>query len=482
VSEAKVLEYERPEVEVQLPEKQEALQRYEDPSSVFLLSEQRDEAQILAALAGASTDEFVYQFMNADGTPVMEQGKPVAGISIEGVLELRRLYGGIATRLVNAYEMEMKGEVGVYCQVRGLDKYTGSEAEAAKFVPYMGTRRNGSKYPIRFALEVAQSKAERNCIRKLLPQGVIRTFIRLKVEGIKEVSAEMLGVAKVKGQLMGAQAAADEETERARHEPPNGRPPQAPQTQLSPEKMRTIEAAVLKLERQDKRTYADMRTLSWYRVLLIAQGDVEQARLVLKALTAHGDYEGYSSMEDPSEETKEGAKASALQVAYGRVKAAYQKWLTDGEGEKPDASGEAAPPASSEASPEEADQESDDPKAEIERRCKAKGIPVEAIKAATCNHVAATKFHKGLWRVAVDEWVAVYGSARDRVPSAADQLLANKIKDGTQKEFFGAYTLAHKDKDEEESLAALRAYTGIGSSGTPTPEQYAMGARLAADI
>ena len=477
MSEAKVLEYERPEVEVQLPEKQEALQRYEDPSSVFLLSEQRDEAQILAALAGASTDEFVYQFMNADGTPVMEQGKPVAGISIEGVLELRRLYGGIATRLVNAYEMEMKGEVGVYCQVRGLDKYTGSEAEAAKFVPYMGTRRNGSKYPIRFALEVAQSKAERNCIRKLLPQGVIRTFIRLKVEGIKEVSAEMLGVAKVKGQLMGAQAAADEETERARHEPPNGRPPQAPQTQLSPEKMRTIEAAVLKLERQDKRTYADMRALSWYRVLLIAQGDMEQARLVLKALTAHGDYEGYSSMEDPSEEMKEGAKASALQVAYGRVKAAYQKWLTAGEAAGEDASAESAP--------EEADasgEASDDPKAEIERRCKAKGIPVEAIKAAVCNHVKTERFHKGLWRVAVDEWVAVYGSARDRVPSAADQLLANKLKDGTQKEFFGAYTLAHKDKDEEEALAALRAYTGIGSNGTPTPEQYAMGARLAADI
>jgi hypothetical protein len=475
VSEAKVLEYERPEVEVQLPEKQEALQRYEDPSSVFLLSEQRDEAQILAALAGASTDEFVYQFLHDDGTPVMEQGKPVAGISIEGVLELRRLYGGIATRLVNAYEMEMKGELGIYCQVRGLDKYTGSEAEAAKFVPYMGTRRNGSKYPIRFALEVSQSKAERNCIRKLLPQGVIRTFIRLKVEGTKEVSAEMLGVAKVKGQLMGAQAAADEETERARHEPPNGRPQAPPQTQLSPDKMRTIEAAALKLERQDKRTYADMRTLSWYRVLLIAQGDMEQARVILKALTAHGDYEGYSSMEDPSEEVKEGAKASALQVAYGRVKAAYQKWLTAGEAENLDASEEAETPASSEATP-------DDPKAEIERRCKAKGIPVEAIKAAVCNHVKTERFHKGLWRVAVDEWVAVYGSARDRVPSAADQLLANKLKDNTPKEFFGAYTLARKDQDEEDALAALRAYTGIGSTGTPTPEQYAMGARLAADI
>ena len=478
MSEAKVLEYERPEVEVQLPEKQEALQRYEDPSSVFLLSEQRDEAQILAALAGASTDEFVYQFLHDDGAPVMQEGKPVAGISIEGVLELRRLYGGIATRLVNCYELEMKGELGIYCQVRGLDKYTGSEAEAAKFVPYMGTRKNGSKYPVRFALEVSQSKAERNCIRKLLPQGVIRTFIRLKVEGIKEVSAEMLGVAKVKGQLMGAQAAADEETERARHEPPNGRPPQAPpQTQLPPEKMRTIEAAVLKLERQDKRTYADMRTLSWYRVLLIAQGDMEQARLLLKALTAHGDYEGYSSMEDPSEEVKEGAKASALQVAYGRVKAAYQKWLTDGEGEKPDASQEAAPEED-----DASEEASDDPKAEIERRCKAKGIPVEAIKAATCNHVKVDRFHRGLWRVAVEEWVAVYGSARDRVPSAADQLLANKLKDNTPKEFFGAYTLAHKDKDEEEALAALRAYTGIGTNGTPTPEQYAMGARLAADI
>lgn len=145
------------------PDKKEAM--VEEPQDVYQIMDQRDEAQIVAALEGRYLDDFVYE--------VDSGGDKVIGLSWIGIQEASRAYGGIQCRILE--ERETKTHVIV--TVEAKDMKTGSARVGRSRQAILRQLPSGKLQMDPFTDVKAISKAQRNAIRQLLPQVLMKQWI-----------------------------------------------------------------------------------------------------------------------------------------------------------------------------------------------------------------------------------------------------------------------------------------------------------------
>lgn len=151
-------------------------------ADVYWLMEKRDEAQIIADLEGRYIEEFVYEFCrqhkpSPDGSlscncKTAFPKNIVTGLSWTGIQEASRAYGGI-----KVVDTDIK-ETDDYIQitVTALDTKTNSSRLAIKRQPKM--MKSGPGYIAdKFCIEKAVGKAQRNAIKPLLPQTLLKQWI-----------------------------------------------------------------------------------------------------------------------------------------------------------------------------------------------------------------------------------------------------------------------------------------------------------------
>jgi hypothetical protein len=131
----------------------------------FAIMERKDEEQILAQLKGHYLEEFVYSFEHA--------GRRVIGLSWAGVKECAYRMGGID---VVECKVEDKGEYWLVL-AKAVDRTTGSGRYGISTQPKKMKLKDGSEQEDLFSLPKALSKAQRNAIRGLIPEGHIKIFL-----------------------------------------------------------------------------------------------------------------------------------------------------------------------------------------------------------------------------------------------------------------------------------------------------------------
>ncbi len=136
-------------------------------AEVFLVMEKRDEAQIVAALEGRYIEEFVYEFMQG--------GKKVVGLSWIGIQEASREYGGIQCPVDKMILEESDTEISV--TLEAYDIKTGSIRIGHSTQPKKMRLTSGKYIDDAFAKQKAISKGQRNAIRPLLPQTLLKQWI-----------------------------------------------------------------------------------------------------------------------------------------------------------------------------------------------------------------------------------------------------------------------------------------------------------------
>jgi len=131
----------------------------------FAIMERKDEEQILAQLKGHHLEEFVYSFDHA--------GRRVIGLSWAGVKECAYRMGGID---VVECKVEDKDDYWLV-MAKAIDRSTGSGRYGISTQPKKMKLRDGSEQEDLFSLPKALSKAQRNAIRGLIPEGHIKIFL-----------------------------------------------------------------------------------------------------------------------------------------------------------------------------------------------------------------------------------------------------------------------------------------------------------------
>lgn len=158
------------------------------PADIARAISERDDAQIMANIAGEIVDEWFYNFKIA--------GKPVEGVSVTGAEEFARIRAeqGFPIRFpvqeMTVEQVTQDGELGIRVILIARDVRTGQDGIGICFKPYMIPRqvrdeegRPTGRYemvadnmPDRKALSIAQ----RNATLALLPQAQILAVLRNK--------------------------------------------------------------------------------------------------------------------------------------------------------------------------------------------------------------------------------------------------------------------------------------------------------------
>jgi hypothetical protein len=125
------------------------------PLAVLLLTEQRDENQIISEMRGEIADSYVYRFQQGNRT--------VTNLSYAGVKQATRKRGNVALVPCDCckkhYHVEEAGD-----EFRAVVKIH----DLVNNVQFLGV--SICKKTVPFAYVVAANKAERNGLRKLLPE------------------------------------------------------------------------------------------------------------------------------------------------------------------------------------------------------------------------------------------------------------------------------------------------------------------------
>ncbi|HRZ15323.1 MAG TPA: hypothetical protein P5110_07440 [Candidatus Omnitrophota bacterium] len=150
-----------------------ALVVYNDGEAALAM-EARDEGQITASLKGEYVEDYVYSMEVNDG----RGGKrKVTSLSWMGIQEAARAYGHIRTEIYDRRESGA-GEMDPWIEftIRAIDDQTGAERFGIKRQHKMKQGKNGA-YPDPFYIEACLAKAQRNAIRQLIPQGMMRDWV-----------------------------------------------------------------------------------------------------------------------------------------------------------------------------------------------------------------------------------------------------------------------------------------------------------------
>lgn len=145
------------------PETPEVKHSSETPLEVILLTEQRDEVAILSEMRGEIADSYVYSFQQGNRT--------VTSLAYPGVKEAIRRRGNVAIVPCDCckkqYHLEETGD-----EFRAVVKIH----DLRNNVQFLGV--STCKKTVPFAYVVAANKAERNGLRKLLPEKEIALLIK----------------------------------------------------------------------------------------------------------------------------------------------------------------------------------------------------------------------------------------------------------------------------------------------------------------
>lgn len=140
------------------------------PNELFLDFERSDDQAIMAELQGAIVEEYVYSFKQGQAT--------VMGLSLPGVMAVAQQMGGITC----GQPIWTLTDTDITCDISATDHKVGLTVwgtATASLVEY--------NKPDKFARAKALSKAQRNAIRKVIPETVatqmLKTFMGEKRGG-----------------------------------------------------------------------------------------------------------------------------------------------------------------------------------------------------------------------------------------------------------------------------------------------------------
>jgi hypothetical protein len=122
--------------------------------------DQYEDDTILGIVAAGTKAAFVYEFPGGEG------GKPIRGLTVQGIDEAANYRGGIDVDRPDVEETD----VSYVCMVKVTDTRHGSSRWGCFEQPKEITLKKGGTRPDPHARIKAVSKAQRNALRKILPQ------------------------------------------------------------------------------------------------------------------------------------------------------------------------------------------------------------------------------------------------------------------------------------------------------------------------
>jgi hypothetical protein len=132
----------------------------------YSLMERKDEDQILQEIKGNVIEEFVYSFPQGN--------KQITGLSYSGVKQ-------IALKMGNIHCAEPILQENGSCwigKVKAIDVQRNLEMWGVSMQPKFMELRNGAKVKDDFCIQKCVSKAERNALRKLMPEKIIIEMVK----------------------------------------------------------------------------------------------------------------------------------------------------------------------------------------------------------------------------------------------------------------------------------------------------------------
>lgn len=132
----------------------------------YHIFERKDEAQILSEMQGNVIEEFVYSFKQG--------GRDITGLSYAGVKQLALLRGNIhcSEPILQEYNNSW------LCKVKAVDVVRNLEVWGVATQTKMMSLRDGNRIKDDFCIQKAVSKAERNALRKLMPEKIIVEMVK----------------------------------------------------------------------------------------------------------------------------------------------------------------------------------------------------------------------------------------------------------------------------------------------------------------
>lgn len=140
------------------------------PNELFLDFDRRDEDQIVAELIGAAAEEYVYSFG--------EGRNKVTGLSVTGVMAVAQNLGGITC---GTPHWEITDDE-YYCEIAATDHHCGLTVWGNASQERRQQTRNGNIVD-KFARQKALSKAQRNAIRKVIPEAIATQMLQAFLSG-----------------------------------------------------------------------------------------------------------------------------------------------------------------------------------------------------------------------------------------------------------------------------------------------------------
>jgi len=149
-----------------------------DQQGYYIIMERKDEEQIMEEIKGRVIEEYVYDFEIS--------GRRITGLSYAGVKALALKQGGIhvGEPIINDYGDFWLCKVKAHDIVRNISVW-GVATQRKKF-----KLRTGDMVDDEFAIQKVVSKAERNAMRKLIPETLIIEVIKEWREKKKKLNVE----------------------------------------------------------------------------------------------------------------------------------------------------------------------------------------------------------------------------------------------------------------------------------------------------
>lgn len=149
----------------------------EDELQAMITLDRMDEKQIREQMAGRALEEYAYQFQMGSRT--------VTGLSFAGVMEVARNQGNI--RMIDL-QVEDKGDI-YFAKCKGRDDKNGLEifgvaTQAKKMTTYKGEIDDP------FAIIKAAGKAQRNVLRRLIPETAAKVYLEEALKKKRQKAAD----------------------------------------------------------------------------------------------------------------------------------------------------------------------------------------------------------------------------------------------------------------------------------------------------
>lgn len=141
------------------------------PGDLFVEFERRDNDAIMAELQGAVIEEFVYSFN--------QNGKRIVGMSLPGVMAVAQQMGGITC----GQPIWTITDEDITCDISATDHKVGLTVWGTATAPLMFRDKSGNDRRDTFARAKALSKAQRNAIRKVIPETVATEMLKQFMRG-----------------------------------------------------------------------------------------------------------------------------------------------------------------------------------------------------------------------------------------------------------------------------------------------------------